>query len=108
LSISVDPERDTPEVLARHAREVGARPESWKWLTGPEREVERAVVRGFHVALAKVQRPATDVEVHAAAVDIFHGEKLVLVDGRARIRGFYDADDRERLLADAWKIEHSP
>ena len=30
-----------------------------------------------------------------------HGERLVLVDRLGRIRGYYDADDRDRLLRDA-------
>ena len=61
----------------------------WRSLTGQQQEVERTVVRGFHTAMAKV--PAGDP--HLAAFDIMHGERLVLVDSSARIRGYYPADD---------------
>src|SRR5271167_2868317 len=34
LSITIDPEHDTPEVLQRYARTFGADPAGWKFLTG--------------------------------------------------------------------------
>jgi len=77
----------------------GARPGLWRSLTGDQKEVERTVVRGFHTAMAKV--PAEGADPHLAAFEIMHGERLVLVDRLGRIRGYYDADDRDRLLRDA-------
>jgi protein SCO1/2 len=99
LSISVDPERDTPAKLKQYAAVFGARPGLWRSLTGDQQEVERTVVRGFHTAMAKVPREGTDPRM--AAFEILHGERLVLVDRMGRIRGYYDADDRDRLLRDA-------
>jgi len=99
LSISVDPERDTPAKLKEYAGIFGARPGLWRSLTGDQKEVERTVVRGFHTAMAKV--PAEGADPHLAAFEIMHGERLVLVDRLGRIRGYYDADDRDRLLRDA-------
>jgi protein SCO1/2 len=99
LSISVDPERDTPQKLKQYAETFGARPGLWRSLTGDQQEVERTVVRGFHTAMAKV--PAEGADPHLAAFEIMHGERLVLVDRLGRIRGYYDADDRDRLLRDA-------
>src|SRR5207248_5020166 len=84
LSISVDPERDTPEKLREYGQTFGARPALWKHLTGPEREVERTVVKGFRIAMAKMAVPPGDT--HAEAFDIMHGERLVLVDRLGRIR----------------------
>jgi protein SCO1/2 len=68
-------------------------------LTGQQQEVERTVVRGFHIAMAKV--PPQPADPHVEAFEIMHGERLVLVDRMGRIRGYYDADDRDRLLHDA-------
>ena len=100
LSISVDPERDTPQKLKQYGEIFGARPGLWRSLTGDQQEVERTVVRGFHTAMAKVPRdPLADP--HLAAFEIMHGERLVLVDRMGRIRGYYDADDRDRLMRDA-------
>ena len=112
LSISVDPERDTPAKLKQYGDIFGARPGLWRSLTGEQQELERTVVRGFHTAMAKIPRPAADArpasdwkpgggDPHVEAFDIMHGERLVLVDRMGRIRGYYDADDRDRLLRDA-------
>ena len=128
LSVSVDPERDTPEVLQRYARTFGVRDDVWRFLTGPQAEVERAVVKGFKIAMVKapldgrappppaVKLPPqqgtaaeplgdeTADEIHAQAFDIMHGEKFVLVDGQGRIRGYYDVSldqGLQRLLRDA-------
>jgi protein SCO1 len=116
LSISVDPERDTPAKLKQYAEIFGARPGLWRSLTGDQQEVERTVVRGFHTAMARMPRPAPDPvptndwrpsgavqgsDTHAQAFDIMHGERLVLVDRMGRIRGYYEADDHDRLLRDA-------
>lgn len=99
LSISVDPERDTPSRLQKYAQAYGARKALWRYLTGEQKEVERTVVQGFHTAMAKL--PAQGADPHLEAFDIMHGERLVLVDVEGRIRGFYDADDLDALLRDA-------
>lgn len=99
LSVSVDPERDTPERLQQYAKAFGQRKGQWRYLTGDQREVERTVVKGFHIAMAKV--PSGNADPHLEAFDILHGEKFVLVDQRGRIRGFYDADDPDAILRDA-------
>lgn len=39
LSVTLDPERDTPAVLAEHAREIGAGP-GWTFLTGAAADIE--------------------------------------------------------------------
>jgi protein SCO1/2 len=125
LSLSVDPERDTPAKLADYAKSFGARDSVWHFLTGPQAEVERTVVKGFRIAMAKMPldprllapsgvnatppspHPGeTAEELHAQAFDILHGEKMVLVDARGHIRGYYDADDPglKRLLRDARRL----
>ena len=104
LSISVDPERDTPEKLRDYARIFGQRKGQWRYLTGDQHEVEKTVVRGFHTAMAKMPRPEAEGpsgDAHLEAFDLMHGERLVLVDRMGRIRGFYDADDQDAILRDA-------
>jgi len=103
LSVTVDPERDTPQKLAEYARISGAHGSLWKFVTGAQREVERTVVNGFHIAMGKVPVEATDDALRAQAFEILHGDRLVLVDARGRLRGYYvaDEDGLRRILRDA-------
>jgi len=43
VSITLDPKRDTPEVLGRYARVFKADPTAWHFLSGPAAEVERVI-----------------------------------------------------------------
>jgi protein SCO1/2 len=96
VTITVDPENDTPEVLARYAEANGAQPGRWWFLTGKLDVLEPTVVKGFKVAMGKGN-------TGDGLFGIFHGEHLVLVDREGTIRGYYGADDEgiERLLGDA-------
>jgi protein SCO1/2 len=86
VSISVDPENDTPAVLSEYAARAHADPSRWSFLTGDEQEVQRAVVLGFKVSAAKI---ATG----AGAYDVVHGDWFVVVDRRGRLRGYYPTTD---------------
>jgi protein SCO1/2 len=85
VSFSVDPQTDTPDRLAAYATKWNADPRIWLWLTGSIAEMNRAVTEGLKIPFGK-GAGTTD------AFDVMHGEKLVLVDRRGRIRGYYDAD----------------
>lgn len=85
LSITVDPEYDTPEVLAAYAKERGA-DYRWIYLTGPLADVRIAIERGFRV------RAGDRVPLGADGFDILHATHLVLLDEEARIRGYYRSD----------------
>ena len=41
LSITIDPQFDTPEVLQDYAKRWGAEPAAWRFLTGPAEEIQR-------------------------------------------------------------------
>jgi protein SCO1/2 len=97
VSFSVDPAYDTPERLSAYARFHRASPRMWSFLTGPEEAVKEAVVSGLRVSMGR----EAGVEGPQA---IFHGSHLVLVDGRGRVRSYYDsADDQavDRVVRDA-------
>ena len=102
VSVSVDPTYDTPERLAAFARANGAESPRWHFLTGDSQHVQEAVLRGFNVAFS---RESEDIAT------LTHGVHVVLVDGRGRIRGYYDSNDRdalERLVADARRFADHP
>lgn len=97
VSVSVDPDFDTPERLRAFAREHGASSPRWHFLTGDSAAIQRAVTQGFKISLT--QEGAAD-----DFLTIVHGVHLVLVDGQGHIRGYYDSNDSEaleRLVHDA-------
>jgi protein SCO1/2 len=101
LTFTVDPENDTPEVLAAYAKAYHADEARWTFLTGSLDAIEGAVVKGFKVAFGKrEEKPGSSL------MTIFHGEKLVLVDREGNIRGYFDADDEgtKALVAAAEKL----
>ncbi len=82
VSFGVDPEHDTPEVLAEYGRKLGADPARWSFLHGT-RPVVRALIKdGFRLAIEDAA--ADSVE------PILHSTRFVLVDGDGTIRGYYD------------------
>ncbi len=98
VSISVDPEHDSPEKLRAYGQSFGADFKRWRWLTGSATEIENTVVSGFKMALSKEPIAGTDT------FNILHSSKFVLVDGRGFLRGFYDSNsptERDTLLHDA-------
>ena len=97
VSISVDPKRDTPEVLRDYAQRFGADLRRWSFLTGPLDAIESTVVGGFKMVMQRTEDEDTGF------FNIVHGERFILVDGHGRIRGYYEAGDEglRELVADA-------
>jgi len=100
VSFSVDPEHDTPEVLAVFADNAGADPERWLFLTGDKLSIYRDVREGFHLTVQRNDdaRPGWEVT---------HTPRFALVDPKGRIRGYYDSSDPEdhvRLCADIERL----
>ncbi len=98
VSFTVDPLRDTPEVLDRYAQEHLKGfydKKTWKFLTGPLETIEKVIIDGFKIAIA---RPEQDPSLF----EIAHGGKIVLVDQKGQIRGYYSTDDEglKKLLLD--------
>jgi protein SCO1/2 len=90
VSISVDPEHDTPEILQRYAASYKA-PPHWLFLTGDGEEIYRLSREGFKLG---VDQAPEGIET---AEPILHSTRFVLVDGEGRIRGYYDAFDEESM-----------
>lgn len=85
VSVSVDPERDTPAVLAQYAAKNGADRTRWLFLTGDKTQIHRLSRETFKLA----------VDDTGTTVD--HSSKFVLVDRNGMIRGYYDGLDVETL-----------
>lgn len=87
ITITVDPEHDTPEVLAAYAEKLGADQRNWRFLTGDSEAIESLVVGGFKLAVGERE------EVEPGVYDIAHSTKLALVDRFGTVRGYYSIDD---------------
>lgn len=99
VSITVDPERDTPKVLVEYANRFSANPERWLFLTGAKEAIYHLAQEGFRLGAAEIpheKRPASGA-THT------HSPRFVLVDRQAEIRGYYvatEADAVARLRRD--------
>ena len=101
LSVSVDPEHDTPEVLREYARRHGVVHGDWVFTTGDTASVSKAVVKGFRAPMGEpVSREDGD------GYDILHARHFVLIDGARRIRGYYrpEPEQLDRLVSDAGRL----
>jgi protein SCO1/2 len=88
VSFTVDPDYDTPAVLERYARSFKA-PDRWLFLTGAREEMHRLSKEGFKLAVDAGGGPQDE--------PILHSTRFVLVDGEAKIRGYYEAFDEASM-----------
>ncbi len=77
LSISCDPEMDTPEVLTEYAKRFEADPEQWLFMTGKMNYIRR--VGSEYFSLGVVRRG--------------HPEKFALMDAAGKMFGLYTWSD---------------
>ena len=95
ISITLDPARDTPEVLRGYMKLYDLSPKHWSFLTGPVKDVEKA-----YAAWGMWAKPAPNGQLD-------HPSRVYLVDSEGRIREIYNlnffraawvAEDVELLL----------
>ncbi len=109
LSITVDPEHDTPAVLARYAERYGADPVRWLFLTGEKRAIYHLASESFHLGvvdpddraqaegLLGLVGPQPAFATHGSKGLVIHSSRFVLVDRRGRIRAYHLPDDEQSL-----------
>jgi len=83
VSISIDPSRDTPQVLAEYAKRV-RNDDRWTFLTGKREDIIKLSVEGFKLT-AGDPGPGGD--------PLLHSSKFAVADKNGVIRGYYDAAD---------------
>lgn len=81
VSISIDPTRDTPAVLAAYAKR-NRNDDRWTFLTGERAEVIKLSVQGFKLS-AGDPMPGGD--------PLLHSSRFAVADKNGVIRGYYDA-----------------
>jgi protein SCO1/2 len=90
VAVTVDPERDTPEVLRRYAEGHGARAPSWAFLTGAPAEISE-VARRYGVFARKSPRGDVDHTFLTSIID---------ADGTLRVQYLGVRFDPDEFLGD--------
>jgi protein SCO1/2 len=100
VSVSIDPENDTPAVLSAYAKRLNADPSRWSFLTGPKKEIDEFTTKGM------LQVLATD----PAGVPT-HSTRFLVVDRQGRIRSARKLEEPElvqKLLIDIGSLLREP
>lgn len=82
VSITVDPEHDTPERLTEYAARFNADPDRWWFLTGPMPEIQRLAEESFAVSAM----PGT------------HSERLMIIDRTGRVRASFRGSEEAQIV----------
>lgn len=85
LAVTVDPEHDTPEILAEYAKKAGADPKRWKFLTGSPKDVAEVASR-------------FGILYYPERGQMIHGQGVAVVDPRGRLATIY--------YGQTWEPEH--
>ena len=99
-SFSVDPSHDSVPQLQKYISQLGIPTTKWDLLTGNKQEIYKLARNSFEVV-------ATDGD--GGPEDFIHSDKLVLIDMKRRIRGYYDGTDKKeisQLIKDIKKLEN--
>jgi protein SCO1/2 len=109
VTLTTDPDTDTPAVLKSYGARFGANPERWMFLTGTKKEIKTLSSGGLKLGSEEV-RP----EKRADENDLFiHSTYLVLVDKHARLRAVFETEgegvdpirERDKILATVQQLE---
>lgn len=86
VSLTTDPDFDSPKVLKSYGEQFGARPERWMFLTGAKDQIARLAIHGLKLTAVEKQPQERETEV-----DLFiHSTIFVVVDKQGRLRGAFE------------------
>ncbi len=86
VTLTTDPEFDTPEVLKKYGARIAADFSRWQFLTGSKKEI--AALAGGSL---KMSAQAVKPDEQKDAADLFiHTTMFVIVDKHAQLRGFFE------------------
>lgn len=90
VTFTVDPKRDTPEVLAKYANFYEADPDQWFFLTGDRDKLYGLINGSFLMPVKEEENPEPGFE-------IIHTTNLCLVDATGRVVGKYNSVKAEDM-----------
>ena len=108
VSFTVDPLHDRPDVLkayaASHKAPTDKAPtDDWWFLTGDRATIHALVRDGFRLAVADAPPGSTPAEGEL----VTHSDRLVLIDGELRVRGYYHGTEEgavAQVIADIERL----
>lgn len=86
VTLTVDPLRDTPEVLKEYGRNNGADFSKWMFLNGDQRDVYKLINGSFKMPVQEVTG-----EKRQYGFEFIHSNNIMLVDEVGVVKGKYDA-----------------
>jgi protein SCO1/2 len=90
LTLTADPEHDTPEVLKRYGLEYQVSSDKWWMLTGRKSEVYRVAVADLKFAVVESGEPSPKIE------DLFiHSADFGVLDSEGRLRFVVHSEDSD-------------
>ena len=98
ISISVDPENDTPAVLYEYSKPFVAENKKWDFVTGDKNLI---------FSIAKNDFLVDAIQDTINKNEIIHTPMIILLDPQKRIRGYYDSSrgpDQVNVLIDEIKL----
>jgi protein SCO1/2 len=87
VSITVDPERDSPSALSKYAAQYKWPAQKWSFLTGDTATIYNLARKGMLVDALKIDNN-----------DFIYSDKLILIDPVRRIRGYYDGTNSKDVI----------
>ena len=97
VSISVDPEHDTRERLQWYIHKMHINDKNWQILRGNKSDIYTVARNQFNLVAADANENS----------DFIHSDKLILVDGSGKIRGYYSGLEKsamDQLIIDIKKL----
>jgi protein SCO1/2/putative membrane protein len=97
VSITVDPDTDSPEVLCEYAARYHADPDKWWFLTGDKETIYRLIRRSFKMIVYEEPQQIPGFEV-AHSLEIMHVDSQGVVRGRYKATSDVDMARLRRVL----------
>jgi protein SCO1/2 len=105
ISFTTDPAYDSPSVLKKYGERYDAQDGRWLFLTGDKKTLRNVTVNSLKLSV--VEKPAAEQD---NADDLFiHSTKIVLIDKKGRIRGYFDGETGDsvvQVVAGAKSLAH--
>lgn len=103
VSLSFDPERDSPEILHEYAENYNLDQGNWRFLTGNTEEVDEALET---LEIKTLKSPTSFTEDGRQQYFIDHTDRVTLIDKNGNVRNTYVGSkmNQEQIISDIHKL----